>query len=86
MPHSQRPEMRELVLSPQEHVVAGGPAEELEQQIQVNYRQGVQSILVDMRAPGELKRWSERIRAEFRPVLWDQAASQFFRLLKQRSN
>ena len=50
MPHSQRPEMRELVLSPQEHVVAGGPAEELEQQIQVNYRQGVQSILVDMRA------------------------------------
>ena len=50
MPQSQRPEMRELVLSPQEHLVAGGPAEELEQQIQVNYRQGVQSIFVDMRA------------------------------------
>jgi anti-anti-sigma factor len=50
MPHSQRPEMRELVLSPQEHLVAGGPAEELEQQIQAHYRQGVQSILVDMRA------------------------------------
>jgi anti-anti-sigma factor len=42
--------MRELVLSPQEHLVAGGPAEELEQQIQANYRQGVQSILVDLRA------------------------------------
>jgi anti-anti-sigma factor len=50
MPHLQRPEMRELVLSPQEHLVAGGPAEELEQQIQAHYRQGVQSIFVDMRA------------------------------------
>ena len=50
MPHSQRPEMRELVLSPQEHLVAGGPAEELEQQIQVHYRNGVQNLLVDMRA------------------------------------
>src|SRR5262245_51079456 len=50
MPQSQRPEMRELVLSPQEHLVAGGPAEELEQQIQANYRHGVESILVDLRA------------------------------------
>jgi anti-anti-sigma factor len=50
MPQSQRPEMRELVLSPQEHLVAGGPAEELEQQIQSNYRQGVQSVVVDLRA------------------------------------
>jgi anti-anti-sigma factor len=46
--------MREMVLSPQEHLVAGGPAEELEHQIQVNYRQGVQSILVDMRAVPEI--------------------------------
>ena len=42
--------MRELVLSPQEHLVAGGPAEELEQQIQVHFRHGVQSVLIDMRA------------------------------------
>src|SRR5262245_20239878 len=47
---TQRPEMRELVLSPQEHLVAGGPAEELEQQIQSSFRQGVQSVLVDLRA------------------------------------
>ena len=50
MPHTQRPEMRELVLSPQEHLVAGGPAEELEQQIQLHFRQGVQSVVVDLRA------------------------------------
>jgi anti-anti-sigma factor len=50
MPQSQRPEMREMVLSPQENVISGGPAEELEQQIQANFRQGVESILVDMRA------------------------------------
>ena len=50
----QRPEMRDLVLSPQEHLVAGGPAEELEQQIQNHFRHGVQSILVDLRAVPEI--------------------------------
>jgi anti-anti-sigma factor len=45
-----RAETRELVLSPQEPLVAGGPAEELEQLIQSNFKQGVQRMFVDLRA------------------------------------
>jgi len=50
----QRSEARELVLSPQEHLIAGGPAEQLEQQIQASFRQGVQNVYVDMRAVPEI--------------------------------
>lgn len=39
-----------------------------------------------MRSPGELKDWSNRIRAEFCPVAWDQAAGQFFGALRQMAN
>jgi len=45
-----RSEAREIVLSPQEQLVAGGPAEQLEQQIQLSFRHGVHRVLVDMRA------------------------------------
>lgn len=45
----QKSDARELVLSPQERLVAGGPAEQLEQQIQTSLRQGVQRVFVDMR-------------------------------------
>jgi anti-anti-sigma factor len=50
----QRAEARELVLSPQERLVAGGPAEELEKQIQTSLRQGVHRIVVDMRKVPEI--------------------------------
>jgi anti-anti-sigma factor len=46
----QRSEAREIVLSPQEQLIAGGPAEQLEQQIQTSFRHGVQRVYVDMRA------------------------------------
>lgn len=45
----QRAEARELVLSPQERLVAGGPAEQLEREIQASLKQGVQRVVVDMR-------------------------------------
>jgi anti-anti-sigma factor len=44
-----RSEARELVLSPQERLVAGGPAEQLEREIQTSLKQGVQRVVVDMR-------------------------------------
>lgn len=46
----RRSDAREIVLSPQEHLVAGGPAEQLEQLIQSHFKQGVQRVLVDLRA------------------------------------
>jgi anti-anti-sigma factor len=46
----QRAELRELVLSPRESLVAGGPAEQLEQLIQASFKQGVQRVFVDLRA------------------------------------
>jgi anti-anti-sigma factor len=46
----QRSEASELVLSPQEHLVAGGPAEQLEQLIQASFKQGVHRLFVDLRA------------------------------------
>ena len=45
----QRAEARELVLSPQERLVAGGPAEQLEKEIQTSLKAGVQRVVVDMR-------------------------------------
>lgn len=45
-----RADARELVLSPQEHLVAGGPAEQLEQLIQTSFKQGVHRLFVDLRA------------------------------------
>jgi anti-anti-sigma factor len=45
----QRSEARELVLSPQERLVAGGPAEQLEREIQTSLKQGVHRVVVDMR-------------------------------------
>lgn len=45
----QKSEPREIVLSPQETLVAGGSAEQLEKQIQSSLRQGVQRVVVDMR-------------------------------------
>jgi anti-anti-sigma factor len=47
---AQRSEAREIVFSPQEHLVAGGPAEQLEQLIQNALRQGQQRLFVDLRA------------------------------------
>jgi anti-anti-sigma factor len=44
-----RGEPRELVLSPQEHLVAGGPAEQLEQLIQSSFKGGTQRVFVDLR-------------------------------------
>ena len=44
-----RSDARELLLSPQESLVAGGPAEQLEQLIQSSFRQGVQRMFVDLR-------------------------------------
>ena len=46
---SQRSEPRELVLTPREELVAGGPAEQLEQQIQTSFKGGVHRIVVDLR-------------------------------------
>jgi anti-anti-sigma factor len=46
----QRTDARELQLSPQESLVAGGPAEQLEQLIQASFKQGVQRMFVDLRA------------------------------------
>ncbi len=46
----QRSEARELVLSPQEHLVAGGPAEQLEQLIQTSFKQSVHRLFIDLRA------------------------------------
>jgi anti-anti-sigma factor len=46
----QRHDGRELLLSPQESLVTGGPAEQLEQLIQTSFKQGVQRIFLDLRA------------------------------------
>jgi anti-anti-sigma factor len=46
----QRNDARELLLAPQEGLVAGGPAEQLELLIQTSFKQGVQRMYVDMRA------------------------------------
>jgi anti-anti-sigma factor len=48
LPH--RHHARELVLSPQENLVAGGPAEQLEQLIQTSFKQGAERIFVDLRS------------------------------------
>jgi anti-anti-sigma factor len=50
----QRSDTRELLLSPQENLVAGGPAEQLEQLIQSSFKQGVQRLFVDLRAVASL--------------------------------
>jgi anti-anti-sigma factor len=39
-----------LVLSPQEPLIAGGPAEELERRVQELFRQGYRHVLVDLRS------------------------------------
>jgi anti-anti-sigma factor len=46
----QRTDARELLLSPQESLVAGGPAEQLEQLIQSSFKHGVQRMVVDLQA------------------------------------
>src|SRR5262245_15723129 len=46
---SERSEPRELVVTPREELVAGGPAEQLEQQIQTSFKGGVHRIVVDLR-------------------------------------
>ena len=46
----QRSDARELLLSPQESLIAGGPAEQLEQLIQSSFKQGVHRMVVDLRA------------------------------------
>ena len=40
---------RRVVLSPQEGLVAGGPAEEFEQRVQALFRDGYTDVLVDLR-------------------------------------
>jgi anti-anti-sigma factor len=47
-PH--RSDARELVLSPHENLVAGGPAEQLEKLIQSSFKQGIHRVYVDLRA------------------------------------
>lgn len=51
---SHRSEARELVLSPQEQLVAGGAAEQLERMIQSSFKQGVQRLFVDLRGVADL--------------------------------
>jgi anti-anti-sigma factor len=46
---AQRSVGRRVVLSPQEALVAGGPAEEFEQGVQALYRNGSTEVLVDLR-------------------------------------
>ncbi len=46
----QRADSRELVLSPRENLIAGGPAEQLEQSIQSSFKQGIQRVVIDLRA------------------------------------
>ena len=48
-PTTSRSSARALVLSPQEQLIAGGAAEELERQIQATLRSGVQHVIVDLR-------------------------------------
>ena len=56
-----RADSRELVLTAQENLVAGGPAEQLEQIIQISFKQGIQRVLVDL--SGVLQCDSAGIRA-----------------------
>ena len=56
-----RADARELVLTAQENLVAGGPAEQLEQIIQTSFKQGIQRVLVDL--SGVLRCDSAGIRA-----------------------
>lgn len=44
-----RAEGREIVLSPQESLVAGGPAEQLEQLIQTHFKHGIERVVIDLR-------------------------------------
>jgi anti-anti-sigma factor len=48
--HSLRSPAKTLALSPQEAVIAGGAAEQLEDQIQAALRSGVQHVIVDLTA------------------------------------
>jgi anti-anti-sigma factor len=50
MPSPYTPTGSRLVLSPQEPLVSGGPAEELERRIQELFRQGYRHVVVDLRA------------------------------------
>jgi anti-anti-sigma factor len=47
---SNLPQRSRLVLSPQEALVAGGPAEELERRVQELFRQGYRHVILDLRA------------------------------------
>ena len=49
VPTHSRSSGRALVLSPQEQLIAGGSAEQLERQIQATLRGGVQHVIVDLR-------------------------------------
>lgn len=50
MPVSEQAVGDRLVLSPQEALVAGGPAEEFEQRVQVLFREGHRRLVTDLRA------------------------------------
>lgn len=49
-PFSKAPRRERLVLSPQEPLIAGGPAEELERRIQDLFRLGYRHVILDLRA------------------------------------
>jgi anti-anti-sigma factor len=49
-PFSKAPQRSRLVLSPQEPLVAGGPAEELERRVQELFRLGYRHVVLDLRA------------------------------------
>ena len=49
-PFSQATHRSRLVLSPQEPLIAGGPAEELERRVQDLFRQGYRHVVLDLRA------------------------------------
>jgi anti-anti-sigma factor len=49
-PFSKAPQRSRLVLSPQEPLIAGGPAEELERRVQELFRLGYRHVVLDLRA------------------------------------
>ena len=76
-PH--RAEARELVLSPRENLVAGGPAEQLEQLIQSSLKHGAQRVFVDLRGVPMLD--SAGVRALVRGHTSAQRLGRQFRLV-----
>src|ERR1700752_1814316 len=69
---------RRVVLSPQEALVAGGPAEEFEQRVQALFRDGSRDLLVDLRRVPTID--SRGVRALVRAHTSAQRAGAAFRI------